>query len=69
LNPVVQSHSVYPASAGYNYEDEVSAFTQGKGAITLHAPGLGIRLSKITDKNGVLKSLIGHTAIEARFIG
>jgi multiple sugar transport system substrate-binding protein len=56
---LVHSHAVCPASAGYHYEDEVSAFAQGRGAITLHAPGLGTRLSKITDKIGVLKPLIG----------
>ena len=38
---------------------EVSAFSQGKGAITLHAPGLSGRLPKITDKIGVLKPLTG----------
>src|SRR5215469_753033 len=59
LSDLVQSHCVHPASAGYHDEDAVSAFTQGKGAITLHAPGLGTRLSKISDKVGVLKPLIG----------
>jgi multiple sugar transport system substrate-binding protein len=59
LSDLVRNHWVYPASAGYHDEDEVSAFTQGKAALTLHAPGLGTRLSKISDKIGVLKPLTG----------
>jgi multiple sugar transport system substrate-binding protein len=59
LSDLVRSHSVYPASAGYRDDDEVSAFSQGKGAITIHAPGLSGRLPKISDKIGVLKPLIG----------
>ena len=59
LSDLVQHHLMYPASAGYHDEDEVSAFTQGKGAMTLHAPGLGTRLSKLSDKIGVLKPLVG----------
>jgi multiple sugar transport system substrate-binding protein len=55
----VQSHYVYPASAGYHDEDDVSAFSQGKAAITLHAPGLAGRLPKISEKIGVLKPLTG----------
>jgi multiple sugar transport system substrate-binding protein len=59
LSDLVQAHYVYPASAGYHDEDEVSAFTQGKAALTLHAPGLAGRLPKISDKIGVLKPLVG----------
>lgn len=59
LADMVQKHCVYPASAGYHDEDEVSAFTQGKGVFTLHAPGLGTRLPKFSDKIGVLKPLVG----------
>ena len=59
LSDLVQSHYVYPASAGYHDEDDVSAFSQGKGAITLHAPGLAGRLPKISEKIGLLKPLTG----------
>jgi multiple sugar transport system substrate-binding protein len=59
LSDLVQSHYVYPASAGYHDEDDVSAFSQGKAAITLHAPGLAGRLPKISEKIGVLKPLTG----------
>jgi multiple sugar transport system substrate-binding protein len=59
LADLVKHQLVYPASAGYHDEDEVSAFTQGKGAITLHAPGLGTRLSKLSDKIGILPPLVG----------
>jgi len=59
LSDLVQSHYVNPASAGYHDEDEVSAFSQGTGALTLHAPGLSGRLPKISDKIGVLKPLVG----------
>ncbi len=59
LSELVQNHSVNPASAGYHDEDAVSAFSQGKGAITLHAPGLSGRLPTISDKIGVLKPLVG----------
>jgi multiple sugar transport system substrate-binding protein len=59
LSDLVKRQLVYPASAGYHDEDEVSAFTQGKGAITLHAPGLANRLPKISDKIGVLPPLVG----------
>jgi multiple sugar transport system substrate-binding protein len=59
LSELVQNHNVYPASAGYHDDDEVSAFSQGKGAITLHAPGLAGRLPKIRDKIGLLKPLTG----------
>jgi multiple sugar transport system substrate-binding protein len=58
LSDLVKHQLVYPASAGYHDEDEVSAFTQGKGAITLHAPGLGIRLSKLSDQIGILPPLV-----------
>src|SRR5258708_12280321 len=57
LSDLVQSHYVYPASAGYHDEDDVSAFSQGKAAITLHAPGLAGRLPKISDKIGRLNPL------------
>jgi multiple sugar transport system substrate-binding protein len=59
LSNLVKSHLVNPASAGYKDEDEVSAFSQGNGAMTLHAPGLSGRLPKIADKIGVLKPLVG----------
>ena len=59
LSDLVQSHGVYPASAGYHDDDEVSAFSQGKAALTLHAPGFSTRLSEISDNIGVLKPLIG----------
>jgi multiple sugar transport system substrate-binding protein len=59
LADLVHHQLVYPASAGYHDEDEVSAFTQGKAAITLHAPGLGTRLPKISDKIGILSPLVG----------
>jgi multiple sugar transport system substrate-binding protein len=59
ISDLVRNHAVYPASAGYHDDDEVSAFSQGKGAITLHAPGLSGRLPKISDKIGVLKPLTG----------
>jgi multiple sugar transport system substrate-binding protein len=59
LSDLVKSQSVYPASAGYHDEDELSAFSQGKGAITIHAPGLSGRLPKIAEKIGMLKPLTG----------
>jgi multiple sugar transport system substrate-binding protein len=59
LSDLVKSQFVYPASAGYHDEDELSAFSQGKGAITIHAPGLSGRLPKIGEKIGVLKPLTG----------
>jgi multiple sugar transport system substrate-binding protein len=59
LSDLVQSRVVNPASAGYKDEDEVSAFSQGAGALTLHAPGLSGRLPKIADKIGTLKPLVG----------
>jgi multiple sugar transport system substrate-binding protein len=59
LSDLVKSQFVYPASAGYHDEDELSAFSQGKGAMTIHAPGLSGRLPKIGDKIGVLKPLTG----------
>ncbi len=59
LADLVQSHGVYPASAGYHDEDAVSAFSQGKAAIILHAPGLGNRLPKLSDKIGQLNPLVG----------
>ncbi|MBV8142083.1 MAG: sugar ABC transporter substrate-binding protein [Verrucomicrobia bacterium] len=59
LADLVRNHDVNPASAGYHDDDEVSAFTQGNGAIILHAPGLSRRLPKISDKMGVLKPLVG----------
>jgi len=59
LSDLVRNHSVYPASAGYRDDDEVSAFSQGKAAITIHAPGLSGRLPKISDKIGVLKPPVG----------
>ena len=59
LSDLVQSHVVNPASAGYKDEDAVSAFSQGTGAITLHAPGLSGRLPKIADKIGILKPMVG----------
>ena len=37
----------------------MSAFSQGKGAITIHAPGLSGRLPRIAEKIGMLKPLTG----------
>ena len=59
LSDLVQSRLINPASAGYKDEDELSAFSQGTGAITLHAPGASGRLTKIADKIGILKPLVG----------
>jgi multiple sugar transport system substrate-binding protein len=59
LSDLVTSGCVYPASAGYHDDDAVSAFSQGKGAFTIHSPGLAERLPKIADRIGVLKPLSG----------
>src|SRR6266436_4696521 len=59
LSDLVTSGCVYPASAGYHDDDAVSAFSQGKGAFTIHSPGLSGRLPKIADRIGVLKPLTG----------
>ncbi len=59
VGDLVQSKSVYPASAGYSGEDALSAFTQGKGALFLTTPGLRARFPKLVDQIGVLKPLTG----------
>jgi multiple sugar transport system substrate-binding protein len=56
---LVQSHDVYPASAGYSGDDALSAFSQGKAALFLSVPGLNTRLAKIADKIGLVKPPIG----------
>jgi multiple sugar transport system substrate-binding protein len=52
---LVESHDVYPASAGYSGDDALSAFSQGKAALFLSVPGLNTRLPKIADKIGMVK--------------
>jgi multiple sugar transport system substrate-binding protein len=59
LADLVQKKCVCPASVGYHDEDEVSAFTQGKGAFTVYPPGLGTRVPKFSDKISVLKPMVG----------
>jgi multiple sugar transport system substrate-binding protein len=60
LADLVAKKCVYPASAGYHDEDEVSAFTQGKGAFTVYPPGLGTRVPKFGDKISVLQPMAGR---------
>jgi len=59
ISDLVTSQLVYPPSAGYHDDDSVSAFSQGKGAFTIHSLGLPGRLPKIADKIEVLKPLTG----------
>jgi multiple sugar transport system substrate-binding protein len=59
ISDLVHDGSMYPASAGYRDEDDVSALSQGKAALTLHTPGLRKRLPQVADKIGILPPLTG----------